>query len=93
MHDTWERDKIFIEGRERVMHVSMYVKRTKRLPTHDVIYSIVPWYLKEMHDLSEVPFGLSMIVRLFHWRFFHGPTIVNGRWIPLEMTGSKRKIK
>ena len=39
-----------------MMHISMHVKSTKRLPTHNVIYSIVQWYLKERHDLSEVPF-------------------------------------
>ena len=44
-----------MEGRERVMHIVMHVKSMKRLPTHDVIYSIVQWYLKERHDLSEVP--------------------------------------
>ena len=38
------------------MHIAMHVKRTKSLPTHNVIYSIVQWYLKERHDLSEVPF-------------------------------------
>ena len=38
------------------MHISMHVKSTKRLPTHNVICSIVQWYLKEMHDFSEVPF-------------------------------------
>ena len=74
---------IFIEGRERVMHIAMHVKSTtKRLPTHDVIYSIVQWYLKEKHDLSEVPFGSSVIVRLFPRRFFHGATVVNGKRIP-----------
>ena len=35
-----------------MMHISMHVKS---LPTH-VIYSIVQLYLKERHDLSEVPF-------------------------------------
>ena len=60
---------------------------------HDVIYSIVQWYLKERHDLSKVPFGPSVIVRLFHWRFFHGPTVVNGRRVPLDTTDSKRKRK
>ena len=40
-----------------MMHIAMHVKSTKRLLTHDVIYSIVQWYLKEMHDLSEVPLG------------------------------------
>ena len=39
-----------------MMHIVMHVKSTKRLPTHNVIYSIVQWYLKEMHDLLEVPF-------------------------------------
>ena len=76
-----------------MMHNAMHVKSTKRLPTHDVIYSIVPWYLKERHDLSEVPFRPSVIVRLFHQRFFHGLTVVNGRWVPLDMTDSKRKRK
>ena len=42
-------------GKGRVMHIVMHVKSTKRLPTHNVIYSIVQWYLKERHDLSEVP--------------------------------------
>ena len=81
----------FYRGKGRVMHIAMHMKSTKRLPTHNVIYSIVPWYLKEMHDLEEVPFGSSMIVRLFHRRFFHGPTVVNGRRVPLDMTDSKRK--
>ena len=40
-----------------MMHISMHVKSTKRLPTHDVIYSIVQQYLKERHDLSKVPLG------------------------------------
>ena len=71
-----KRDRIFIEGRERVMHIIMHVKSTKRLPIHDVIYSIVSWYLKERHDLSKVPFGPSMIVRLLHRRFFHRPTLM-----------------
>ena len=39
-----------------MMHIAMHVKSTKRLPTHNVIYSIMQWYLKEMHDLSEVYF-------------------------------------
>ena len=43
-----------------MMHIAMHVKSTKILPTHNVIYSIVQWYLKEMHDLSEVPFGSSV---------------------------------
>ena len=38
-------------------------------------------------------FGLSVIVRLFHQRFFHGLTVVNGRWVSLDMTDSKRKRK
>ena len=38
------------------MHIAMHVKSTKRLPTHNVIYSIVQWYLKQSHNLSEVPF-------------------------------------
>ena len=80
-------------GKGRVMHISMHVKSMKRLPTHNVIYSIVQWYLKEMHDLSEVPFGPSVIIRLFPLRFFHGPIVVNGRRVPLDMTDSKRKRK
>ena len=83
----------FIEGMERVMHIAMHVKSTKRLPTHDVIYSIVPWYLKERHNLSKVPFGPSVIVKLFHLRFFHGPMVVNGRRVPLENMDSKKKRK
>ena len=76
-----------------MMHIAMHVKSTKRLPTHNAIYSIVQWYLKEMHDLSEVSFGSSVIVRLFHRRFFHGLTLVNGRRVPLDMTDSKIKRK
>ena len=76
-----------------MMHIVMHAKSTKMLPTHDVIYFILQWYLKERHYLSEVPFRSSVIVRLFHRRFFHGPTVVNGRWVPLDMTDSKRKRK
>ena len=43
-----------------MMHIAMHVKSMKSLPTHTVIYSKVQWYLKEMHDLSEVPFGSSV---------------------------------
>ena len=39
-----------------MMHISMHVKSTKSLLTHNVIYSIVQWYLNVRHDLSEVPF-------------------------------------
>ena len=39
-----------------MVHIAMHVKSTKSLPTHNVIYSIVQWNLKEMDDLSEVPF-------------------------------------
>ena len=83
----------FYRGNGRVIHIAMHVKSTKMLPTHNVIYSIVQWYLKEMHYLSEVPFGPSVIVRLFPRRFFHGPTIVNGKRVPLDMMDSKRKRK
>ena len=38
------------------MHIAMHVRSIKSLPTHNVIYSIVQWYLKEIHDLSQVPF-------------------------------------
>ena len=34
-----------------------------------------------------------MIVRLFPQRFFHGPMVVNGMRVPLDMTDSKRKRK
>ena len=74
-----------------MMHIAMHVKSMERLPTHDVIYSIVQWYLKERHDLSEVPFRPLVIVRLFPRRLFHGSTVVNGRWVPLDMTDSKGK--
>ena len=74
-----------------MMHIAIHVKSKKRLPTHNVIYSIMQWYLKERHDLSEVPFTPSVIVRLFPRRFIHGPTEVKGRRVPLDMTDSKRK--
>ena len=76
-----------------MMHISMHMKSTKRLSTHNVIYSIMQWYLKERHDLSKVSFGSSMIVGLFHWRFCQGLTVVNGWRVPLDMTDSKRKRK
>ena len=89
-----KRDKIFFyRGKGRVMYITMHVKSTKKLPTHDVIHSMVQWYLNERHDLSEVPFGPLVIVKLFHQRFFHGSTMVNGRRVPLDMTDSKRKRK
>ena len=75
------------------MHMAMHVKSTKMLPKNDVIYSIVQWYLKKKVRLSKVPFRPSVIVRLFHWRFFHGPMVVNGRRVPLDLTDSKRKRK
>ena len=46
----------FYRGKGRVMHIAMHVKSTKSLSTHNVIYFIVQWYLKEKHDLSEFPF-------------------------------------
>ena len=64
-----------------MMHIAMHMKSTKRLLRHNVIYSTVQWYLKERHDLSEVPLGPSVIVRLFHRRFFHGPTVSGFHWI------------
>ena len=48
--------EFFYRGKGRVMHIAMHVKSTKSLPTHNVIYFIVQWYLKERHDLSEVLF-------------------------------------
>ena len=83
----------FYRGKGRVMHIAMHVKSTKRLPMHDVMYSIVQWFLTERQDLTEVPFGPSVIVKLFHRRFFHGPMVVNDRRVPLDMTDSKRKRK
>ena len=47
----------FYRGKGRLMYISMHVKSTKRLPTHDVIYFILQWYLKERHDVLEVPLG------------------------------------
>ena len=76
-----------------MMHIAMHVKSTKKLPTHNVIFSIVQWYLKERHDLLKVPFEPSVIVRMFSQRFFHEPAVVNGRRVPLDMTDSKRKRK
>ena len=46
----------FYRGKGRVMHIAMHVKNTKSLPTHNVIYFLVKWYLKERRDLSEVLF-------------------------------------
>ena len=37
--------------------------------------------------------GPPVIVRLFPRRFFHGPMVVNGMRVPLDMTDSKRKRK
>ena len=37
-----------------MMHIARHVKSTKSLPTHNVIYSLVQWCLKERHVLSEV---------------------------------------
>ena len=54
VHGKWLG--FFYRGKERVMHIVMHVKSTKSLPTHNVIYSIVQWYLKERHNLSEVHF-------------------------------------
>ena len=36
--------------------------------------------------------GPPVIVRLFPRRFFHGPLVVNGMRVPLDMIDSKRKI-
>ena len=49
----------FYKGKGRVIHIAMHVKSTKILPTHNVIYSIVQWYLKQRQDLSEVPFWVN----------------------------------
>ena len=74
-----------------MMHITMHVKSTKSLPTHNVIYSIVQWYIKERHDLLEVPFRPLVILRLFPRRFFHGLMAVNDRRVPLDMMNLKRK--
>ena len=71
----------FYRGKGRVMHIAMHVKIMKRLPMHDVIYSIVQWYLKERHDLSEVPFGPSVIVRLFI-----GGSFMGQQWLTIELS-------
>ena len=39
-----------------MMHTAIHVQSTKSLPKNNVIYYIVQWYLKEWHDLSDVPF-------------------------------------
>ena len=59
------------------MHIAMHMKSTKSLPTHNVIYSIVQRYLKKDTIYRRFLFKLSVIVRLFPRRFFHGPTVVN----------------
>ena len=46
----------FFRGKGRLMHTAIHLESTKSLPTHNVIYYIVQWYLKEWHDLSDVPF-------------------------------------
>ena len=76
-----------------MMHIIMHIKSTKMLPMQTVIYSIMQWYLKERHDLLEVSFRSSLIVRLFPQRFFHGPMVVNGKRVLLDMTDSKMKRK
>ena len=38
-------------------------------------------------------FGPPVIVRLFPRRFFYGPMVVNGKWVPLDMTDSKKEKK
>ena len=60
-------------------HIAMYVKSTKSLPSHNVIYSIVQWYLKKMQNLSEVPFWTIGDRKTVPRRFFHGSMVVNGR--------------
>ena len=76
-----------------MMHIVMHVKSTKRLPTRNVIYSIVQWYLKEMNDLSEVPFWAISDCKTVSSEVLHGLTVVNCRRVPLNMTDSKRKRK
>ena len=50
-------------------------------------------FLTVWHDFWRFLFGPSVIIRLFPRKFFHGPTVVNGMWVPLDMTNSKRKRK
>ena len=74
-----------------MMHIAMHVKSTKRLPTHDVIYSIV--HLKESHIGGS--FGPSVIVRLFHRRFFMGQrwlTVGGFHWIRRIQRGKESKV-
>ena len=76
-----------------MMHIAMHVKSMKRLPTHNVIYSIVHWYLKEKKRFIGGSFWAIGDRKTVPRRFFHGPTVVNGRQVPLDMTDSKRKRK
>ena len=50
----------FYRGKGRVMHIIMHVKSTKRLPTHDVIYSIVQW----MNIIGSVKCFIVGVVKL-----------------------------
>ena len=45
----------FYRGKGRVMHIAMHVKSTEMLLTHDVIYFIVQWYLKESVRPEKIP--------------------------------------
>ena len=93
MHGTWERDKIFLyrEGKsDAYCHArEKYVKVTNA--RCDLFHSAM--VSKRKAQFLKGSFGPSVIVRLFHRRFFHGPTVVNGRRVPLDMTNSKRKRK
>ena len=76
-----------------MMHIAMHVKSTKRLPTHNVIYSIVQWYLKEIHDLSEVVFWAIADCKTVSSEVLSGSMVVNDRRVPLDMIDSIKKRK
>ena len=73
------------------IYIYIYIYSIAKVTNARCDLFIVQWYLKEIYDLSELPFGSSVIVRLFHRRFFYRPTVFNGRRVPLDMTDSKRK--
>ena len=52
-----------------MMHIVMHVKSMKILPTHNVIYSIVQWYLKERHDFFHGPTVVNSMARFLGGSF------------------------
>ena len=95
MHGTWERDRIFfIEGREGKSDAYCHTCEKYEKVTNarcDFFHSAM--IFKRKARFIGGSFGPLVIVRLFHRRFFHGPTMVNCRRVPLDMTDSKRKRK